>query len=169
MNKSQLLNIVPLIEIPKAETTPTDDLLALFRIFVKMEYLCEQQQGIGLSACQVGIPLNLFVVKRNTEYQYFLNCEYIGLGEKIKSIEGCLSLRDKYGELRRFEVERFPKIKIKGKRLMVSNTPSLSLLDIDQIEEDELYSIVFQHEIDHNRGREQMIDVIGKEIDGTFI
>lgn len=158
------ISIVSLDQIPEAADVPTDNLLSLFRIITQMEKLCNEQDGIGLSACQVGIPLKLFVVQRGSGYEYYLNCEYIGIGEKVKSIEGCLSLRDESGNLRRFEVERYPSVVIRGQQLKVSDSPSLVLENIDRIEHG-LYSIVFQHEIDHNFKREKMIDIIGKEIE----
>jgi peptide deformylase len=158
------LSIVNLDQIPEAADVPTDNLLSLFRIITQMEKLCTEQEGIGLSASQVGIPLKLFIVQRGSEYEYYLNCEYIGIGEKVKSIEGCLSLRDDSGNLRRFEVDRYPSVAIIGQQLKISDSPSLIVEDVDRIEHG-LYSVVFQHEIDHNFKREKMIDVIGKEIE----
>jgi peptide deformylase len=158
------IGLVPLDEIPSAIDAPTDKLIDLFRLITQMEHLCTEQNGIGLSACQVGIPWKLFVVQRGTKYEYYVNCEYTGIGEKNKSIEGCLSLKKDDGNLRRFEVDRYSMIRIIGKQIKVSNSPSLILEDIDRIETD-LYAIVFQHEIDHQFKREKMIDKIGKEIE----
>lgn len=156
--------LVSLNDIPDAIDAPTDKLIDLFRLITQMEHLCTEQNGIGLSACQVGIPWKLFVVQRDIKYEYYINCEYIGIGEKIKSIEGCLSLKKDDGSLRRFEVDRYSMVRIIGKQIKVSNSPSLILEDIDRIETD-LYAIVFQHEIDHQFKREKMIDKIGKEIE----
>lgn len=157
------LSLVSLELIPKAEPVPLDNLLDIFKIAVSMENLCQKESGIGLSAVQCGIPWSFFVVNRNDQYEYYLNCEYVGLGEKVKSIEGCLSLRNKSGELRRFEVDRFNKVNILGKELKVVDG-KLVLFDVDKTEED-LYAVVFQHEIDHNFKREKMIDKIGKELE----
>lgn len=162
--KSAPLSIVPLADIPKAENTPTDNLLAVFRLITQMEQLCTAKDGIGLSAAQVGIPWRLFIVQRGEGYEYYLNCEYEGQGEKQKSIEGCLSLRDAQGHLRRFEVERYPVVTIKGQRLKISDSPALVLEDVNQTESD-LYAVVFQHEIDHDHGRERMIDTVGREVE----
>ena len=65
--------------------------------------------------------------------------------------------------MRRFEVDRFSTIKIKGQQLKIVDG-SLVLQYVDK-EESGLYAIVLQHEIDHSFGREKMIDQIGKEID----
>lgn len=155
--------IVPVEEIPKAEEVPTDNLLNIFRVITHMEKICTDNQGVGLSACQIGIPWKLFIVERDNKYEYYVNCDYIGIGDKSLSVEGCLSLRNKDGSFRRFEVERFSQVVIKGKRLKVSDSPSLILEDCNQIEKD-LYAVVFQHEVDHIFGREKMIDKIGEEL-----
>jgi len=162
--KSEPLAIVPIADIPQAVDVPVDNLLAIYRSITQMEQLCTAQQGIGLSAVQVGIPWKLFIVQRGIGYEYYINCEYNGIGEKQMSIEGCLSLRDSQGELRRFEVERYSSILVKGKQLKISESSSLVLEDVNRVEHD-LYAVVFQHEIDHFFRREKMIDVIGAEIE----
>ena len=136
----------------------------LFRLCNKMEKICDDNDGIGLSAVQVGVPWKLFIIKRNRRFEYYVNCEYSGTGEKMKSVEGCLSLRKESGDFRRFEVERFSEIKLSGKQLVVSGMPSLVLNDVDRVEKD-LYAVVFQHEIDH--ARDVLISKIGREIELT--
>ena len=163
--KAAPLAIVPVADIPQAVDVSVDNLLPVFRTITQMEQLCTAQEGIGLSAVQVGIPWKLFIVQRGHGYEYYINCEYNGIGEKQKSIEGCLSLRDSQGNLRRFEVDRYSSIAVKGKQLKISSdSPSLVLDDVDRIEHD-LYAVVFQHEIDHFFGRSKMIDIIGIEIE----
>jgi len=161
MGKIPLLKIVPIHEIPIAEETPTDNLLAVFRVITQMEKICIDNKGIGLSAVQIGIPWKLFIIQRNAEFEYYLNCEYIGQGEKGKSIEGCLSIKSEQGKIRQFELERFSAILVKGKRLKASDSPSLVLEDISEVEQG-LMAVVFQHEIDHQR--QILICDIGKEI-----
>lgn len=159
--KSKNFSIVSVENIPLAVDTPTDDLFDLFRVITQMEQICTIQQGIGLAAVQIGVSWKLFVIKRDDEYEYYVNCEYEGIGEKEKSIEGCLSLRDSFGNLRRFEVDRYPSILLKGKQLKISDS-TLVLEDVDRLEYG-LYAVVFQHEIDHHRNI--LISNIGKEIE----
>ena len=157
------LSIVSVDDIPLALDVPTEDLFPLFRTITQMERICTDQQGIGLSAVQVGVPWKLFIVQRDDGYEYYINCNYEGIGEKQKSIEGCLSLRDSRGELRRFEVGRYSSVLVMGKQLKVCfETGSLFLEDVNRIEKD-LYSVVFQHEIQHQDGI--LISDIGKEIE----
>ena len=161
MKSKNSLSIVPVANIPQAADVPVDDLLSLFKIITQMEQLCTDQDGIGLSAVQVGIPWKLFIVQRGEGYEYYINCEYEGIGEKYKSIEGCLSLQDKFGNLRRFEVERYSSVRINGQQLIISDSLSLVLEDVNKIEYG-LYAVVFQHELDHQN--DVLISQIGKEI-----
>lgn len=157
-----VLKIVSVADMPKAMDAPLDNLMTLFRLCNKMEKICDSNDGIGLSANQVGIPWKLFIIKRNRNFEYYVNCDYVGEGQKIRSVEGCLSLRNENGDFRRFEVERFSKIKLIGKQLIISGMPSLVLNDVSR-EEKDLFAIVFQHEIDH--GFDKLISDIGKEVE----
>lgn len=157
------LSIVPVDQIPKGQEVPLDNLLNIFKHGVHMQSLCVALDGIGLSAVQVGVPWNFFVVNDLKEGGFYLNCSYEGLGEKDeKSIEGCLSLRNSKGDLKKFCLNRFKRIKLKGKKLIVQRSePQFFLEDIDR-EVDGLFSIVFQHEIDHEK--QILISDIGEEI-----
>jgi peptide deformylase len=160
--------IVPVDQIPKAVETPIDNLIKIYDVCLRMEQVCHDQNGVGLSAVQVGIPWKLFVICADSyskfdppeKYGYFVNCDYIGIGDKVLSMEGCLSLRDEAKNLRRFQVERFKKIRLFGKKLIVTKT--LSLVDIDVEIDIQQQSIVFQHEIDHHN--DILISNIGKEV-----
>lgn len=160
------LSLVPLQDIPKAQDVLSDDVVLLFKLFMQLEYICTVEKGIGLSAVQIGVPLKVFVVFRDDKFEYYLNCEYEGHGDKGKSIEGCLSLKDGNGNVRRFEVDRYASVTIRGKQLKLSDSFSLVLEDVSKTE-DGLFAVVFQHEIDHFEGRDKMIDNIGKEIELT--
>lgn len=159
---AESIKLVPLDELPKAQATPTDDLMALFRLAAKMEKLCDSENGVGLSAVQVGIPYKFFILKRGKSYEYYVDCEYVGFGDKQKSIEGCLSIRKPDGGFRRFEVDRYAGIKLQGKQLKITGTPSVLLEDFTRLETG-LPAIIFQHEIDH--GNDILISQIGKEIE----
>lgn len=157
------LSIVPVDKIPKGEEVPLDDLLNVFRHGVYMQNICLQLDGIGLSAVQLGIPWNFFIVNDQKEGGFFLNCSYEGIGEKDQdSIEGCLSLRNEKGQLRRFSVKRYKKIRVKGKKMLVQRgDPQFVLEEFDK-ELDGLFSVVFQHEIDH--ANQVLISDFGTEV-----
>jgi len=160
--KTIIMKLVPVDEIPKSvdiKDVALDDLAEIYKICNKMENVCEAENGIGLSAVQVGIPLKLFVVKADDgskfdnkgEYGYFLNCEYEPQQEsgQIISIEGCLSLRSDSGELRHFQVMRYTDILISGYKL--NKDMKLEEVMDFQIGVSE-QAVVFQHEIEHHSG-----------------
>lgn len=161
---SSEMKIIPPEEIPKLteiKDTPVNSLIDLFAKFQEMGSLCQSENGIGLSAVQVGLPWKAFVVlyPKENRIRYLLDCKYEGMGEKVDSVEGCLSLRSSNGDLKRFLVSRYEKIRLVGKELLTEN--DLSVVDVDE-EIDDYYAIVYQHEVDHHF--DKLISEIGKEI-----
>lgn len=167
------MKLVELKDIPKPNSitdVPLDNPIKVLKVCLEMQVLCEKSLGIGLSAVQVGIPWKLFVVKgaKNSplmkpgEYGYFINCEYEKTNESktIVSLEGCLSIRSQDGQLRHFEVERSDTIRVSGKRLIILN--NVLVKDFDCILNVEEQSVVFAHEIDHQRS--VLISDTGKEV-----
>lgn len=161
-NKNDILSLVSADLLPKAASTPTNDLMLLFRLANKMEKICMDEKGVGLSAVQVGIPWDFFIIqKRNKNFDHYLNCTYKGIEPKVKSIEGCLSIKNHGGGVRRFEVDRFEKIKLVGQQLVL-NGIGLALVDVSE-EISGLQAIILQHEIDHGNGI--LISSLGREIE----
>lgn len=171
------MKIVSLDQIPKIgelEDVPLNEPINLYKICKEMEMVCELQQGVGLSAVQVGIPWNLFIIKFDEtskignpgEYGYFINCKYNGITtentieDRIVSLEGCLSIRSPDGQLRLFQVERYRNVEITGLRF---KEPDLNIEKINLLISSDNQGVIFQHEIDH--GLEILITDIGKEID----
>jgi peptide deformylase len=170
------MQIVAPKDIPKTEDIKTPSLFAdveLFKTFQEMQIVCELEQGIGLSAVQVGLPLDLFVIKADEnlksffdvpvgEYGYFMGCTYSSWDEteQIVSLEGCLSLKDDKGQCRTFEVPRYASVKVEGYRLLTK--PGLCFEPITYYLKHDQGGVVFQHEIDHGLG--VLICDIGKEV-----
>lgn len=173
------MEIVPTEKIPPKEEikdVPTDNLMQIYKVCLEMENICRRFQGIGLSAVQVGIPWKLFIVRYSPltpqEYfGYYINCDYaplVDVNQKhMQSVEGCLSLRKKNGSSRQFIVDRYPKIKVVGKVLKAGD--KLSLEDINQNFDDpkDIYTVVMQHECDHNLGI--LISHVGIEMEMTNV
>lgn len=157
------LKIVPIHDIPKATDALLDDPLKVYALCNKMETLCNKLQGVGLSAVQVGIPLNVCIVKNLGKYECFVNCNYIGIGDKVKSIEGCLSILNEEGKPRQFELERYPSIAVNGYMLRFTNEiPYINFYEIKNYNYHGFHSVVIQHELDH--ANNILISDIGKEI-----
>lgn len=156
------LKLVHVNDIPLAKDCKLDDLLFLYKLCSEMEVICTKESGVGLSACQLGVPLNLFVYLASNNknyYEYYVNCDYQKIGKDISSLEGCLSLKNDNNELRRFDVTRSDKIIVTGYKLIAY--PELIASPIKE-ELSGFKSIVFQHEIDHAKGI--TINNIGQEI-----
>ncbi|WGH24748.1 MAG: peptide deformylase [Candidatus Shikimatogenerans bostrichidophilus] len=94
--------------------------------------------GIGLSAPQIGININLFIISRNK--MVFINPKILKVSKKkIESKEGCLSIPNYYANILRYKTiliefynEKWVKYVIKFNKLL---------------------SIIFQHEYDHLQGK----------------
>lgn len=170
MNTYQSLNInyedlkmVAVDKIPKGSDAPTDNILGIFRLCRRMQSICEGKGGVGLSAVQIGIPINVCVVKSSDDFEYFVNCSYVGQGEKINSIEGCLSILGEDGKTRQFELHRFPEVIVKGYKLQFSDTsPYVNLIELQNEIFTGFPAIIMQHELDHAAG--VLISDIGREI-----
>lgn len=148
--------------MPLGDTVPTNDLMNLYIHGIYMLNLCLVNNGVGLSAVQVGIPWNFFVTKDGPNGRFFVNCSYEGIGEKDQdSIEGCLSLKDAKNQTRFFMAKRFSKIKLTGHELLLQKDPQFILKDINLVVEGQS-GLIYQHEIDHAQGI--TIDKIGKEV-----
>jgi peptide deformylase len=166
------MHLVDLDQMPKLEEiqdVPLDDPMKVFKVCQEMEVVCDRENGIGLSAVQVGIPWKLFIVKsdgscpfiKKGKYGYFANTNYKATDtERVVSLEGCLSIRSQDGQLRLFQVERHIKVQITGHRLYAEKDLFFENIEIEVSAAEE--GIVFQHEADHHSA--VLISDIGKEV-----
>mgnify|MGYP003994857587 FL=1 len=149
-------------DIRRVPVGDREERIHVYKICKQMEKICNENEGIGLSAVQVGIPWRLFIIKTDDKYEHFVNCTYEQVGDdQVTSIEGCLSLRTESGEFRRFEMTRSLIVKVTGKKL-TSFDDGLTLEDFSAYIHAEDQGVVFQHEIDHHKGI--LISEAGKEI-----
>jgi len=133
------------------------------KISLLMQNICLKENGVGLSAVQLGIPYKIFIAKNydiSNEFYTFVDCQYEGVGNKITSIEGCLSLKNKSNQIKRYKLERFPSVILKG--LYFSFENNMNLVTFEK-KYDGFFSSILQHEIDHQNGI--LISDIGKEMD----
>ena len=148
------MKLVEIDDIPNTwDEISLDDLLKVYATCLMMLSICKDSNGVGLSAFQVGIPWKLFVVNHAGLEGFYIDCEYEALeDEKISSIEGCLSILNEDGSCKRFKVERDRRVRIIGKKLVLSDeSVGLAIHDVD-MDLDGAISIIFQHEIDHHHG-----------------
>jgi len=102
--------------------------------------IMNKNNGIGLSACQVGKNIRLFVVPKELSKKYvFINPKVITISKKLDVMEeGCLSLPGLF-----LPIKRATSLKIKA---LDENNKKFKLKATD------LLARVIQHEIDHLNG-----------------
>ena len=116
--------------------------------------------GVGLAAPQVGVGLRLFIAKpsEKSKVSVFINPKITSSTPRLKKLkrkglrklEGCLSLKDIWGE-----VERFPKVTLEfldEKGVLHSKTFSGFMSTIIQHEMDHLEGVLFPKRVLEQKG-----------------
>lgn len=108
------------------------------------EALNREDDGVAIAAPQIGVPLRIFVVSKKASKQLssntaFINPEIIRMGKLKEDLsEGCLSVRWKYGTVKRSTSATVRALNAEGNEFVVSGRGLLAQ--------------IFQHEIDHLNG-----------------
>ncbi|HUD06971.1 MAG TPA: peptide deformylase [Candidatus Saccharimonadales bacterium] len=117
----------------------------MINITLKWEDGREHELGVALAAIQVDQDLRIIVVRNSFEdkddrtFNVLINPEIVKYeGEKIIDLEGCLSLPDIYGKVKRFS-------KIKVKALDINSKPI-------RLTAEGFLARIIQHEVDHMKG-----------------
>lgn len=103
-----------------------------------------QDDAVAIAAVQIGIPLRIFIVSKSvwkdgTEHKIFINPTFIRLGRTKKEVsEGCLSVRWKYGMVKRATTATIRAWNEKGNEFVMRGQGLLAQ--------------IFQHEMDHLDG-----------------
>ncbi len=103
-----------------------------------------QDDGVAIAAPQIDVPLRIFVVSKKivnkaTDDAVFINPQIIRLGKKKEDMsEGCLSVRWKYGMVKRSVTTTIKAINAEGNEFVLSGKGLLAQ--------------IFQHETDHLNG-----------------
>lgn len=107
--------------------------------------LAGEDDGVAIAAPQIGVSLQIFVVaakvlgKRQKEDLVFINPEITRLGRKREALsEGCLSVRWKYGMVKRALTATVRAYNEKGNEFVMKA--------------EGLLAQIFQHETDHLKG-----------------
>jgi peptide deformylase len=106
----------------------------------------EHELGVALAAVQVDELLRLIIVRNNFEdktdlsFQVFINPVITKYeGEEVEDLEGCLSIPDIYGKVKRFQKIRLKALSLEGKEIRVGL--------------EGFHSRIIQHEVDHTNGK----------------
>jgi len=120
----------------------------------------EHEVGVALAAIQVDQKLRIVIIRNNFEnktdqsFRAFINPKITrSEGELIEDFEGCLSVKDIYGKVKRYSKVRVSAKDINGRQIRITANGFLAR--------------VFQHEIDHTNGI-VFIDHIKEDKDAFF-
>lgn len=127
------------------KSKPVREINARLRATVReMFELMYEARGVGLAANQVALPLRVFVINPTGDAEQpdaelvFINPEITQRKGSVEGEEGCLSLPELYGQVRRSERITVEAFDLSGRDL--------------KLELDELEARVVQHENDHLDG-----------------
>lgn len=105
----------------------------------------DHEVGAALAAVQIGELFRVVVIRNNFDdkadrsFAVFINPEIVKTeGELVEDLEGCLSVKDVYGSVSRYNKVKVKALNLNGKPIRVTATGFLAR--------------VFQHEIDHTNG-----------------
>ncbi len=105
----------------------------------------EHELGVALAAVQVNKLLRLVVVRNDFDnkddrsFQVFVNPEITKYeGKEVEDLEGCLSVPDIYGKVKRFEKIRLKAMSLEGKLIRMNLEGFIAR--------------ILQHEVDHTNG-----------------
>lgn len=120
----------------------------------------KHEVGVALAAIQIDKLYRIVIIRNdiddrdNKEFQLLINPEITKTeGDLIEDHEGCLSVKDVYGIVPRYEKVKVKAIDINGKPFRITATGFLAR--------------VLQHEIDHNNGK-LFVDIIKGQSDKFF-
>lgn len=108
------------------------------------ELLSGEDDGVAIAAPQIGESLRIFVVSQDVSKRFkkdmvFINPEIISLGKEKKELEeGCLSVRWKYGFVKRSVSASVKALNEEGNEFVMKGRGLLAQ--------------IFQHETDHLNG-----------------
>lgn len=106
--------------------------------------LTKEEDGVAIAAPQIGVSRRIFVVAQRASKKFdedivFINPEIIRMGKiKEELSEGCLSVRWKYGLVKRATTATVRALNMQGNEFVMSGRGLLAQ--------------IFQHEIDHLDG-----------------
>lgn len=128
----------------RAKTKPvkkiTPDLLKTISEMERLTKTFVDPEGVGLAATQIGRSEQFFIAKLTKGFEAFFNPKILSKSPKTKLFfEGCLSIPDYYGEVRRPISLKVSYMNSQGKTIIKTLTG--------------VAAWIFQHELDHLQGK----------------
>ncbi len=126
----------PVLSMTAADVTQFDD--DLRRLVDDMAETMYEAPGVGLAAPQIGVSKRIFVADTGEGLFVMINPTVIATSGRWKFEEGCLSVPNRYWNIKRADYAKAEGLDLNGDQVTV--------------EGDELMGRVLQHEIDHLSG-----------------
>lgn len=122
----------PVKKINGSITQTLKEMIALTKTF-------KDPEGVGLASTQVGLEESFFVAKDAEKFISVVNPKILSKGKRTKKFfEGCLSIPNMWGEVKRPTTIKVSYLDSEGKTITVSLRGILAW--------------IFQHEVDHLNG-----------------
>lgn len=117
----------------------TPGLITTLKEMIKLTKTFKDPKGVGLASTQIGLNEQFFVALDNKNFISVINPKILSLGKRTKTyFEGCLSIPDVYGEVKRAIQVKVSYLDETGK----NQTKTLKGVP----------AWIFQHETDHLNG-----------------
>ncbi len=114
-------------------------LVQILKDMVRLTKTFKDPEGVGLASTQVGLDGRFFVAKDGEKFMSVVNPKILLLGKRTKKyFEGCLSIPNVWGEVKR---AIYIKVSYQNESGKTITTPLKGVL-----------AWIFQHEIDHLNG-----------------
>lgn len=140
--------------------------LQTIKQMVKLTKTFNDPEGVGLASNQIGGDSRFFIAKNLKTFNAFFNPEILTTGKATKVyLEGCLSIPNYYGEVKRYLTIKVSYQDETGKIIKKSLKGIAAW--IFQHEMDHLNGILFPDKVMEQKGK--MYKVVGKDKTGTDI
>lgn len=114
-------------------------LLQTLKEMIKLTKTFKDPEGVGLAATQVGLEESFFVAKDYEKFISVINPKILSMGKRTKKyFEGCLSVPNMWGEVKR---ATYIKVSYQDETGKTVTVPLKGVL-----------AWIFQHEVDHLNG-----------------
>lgn len=185
--ESDIIKLMKIVKAPnsaliapsKPVTKIDKDVLRIIEDMKTALLTTQNPKGVGLAASQIGVPLRIFITKPREKgpIDVFINPEILerskdqteGVPERDNKFEGCLSLNNIWGIVRRAKMVKLRYQLITNNSELVIKTRTFTgfLATIIQHEVDHLNGIMFTQRVLEQKGK--LFKITGKDKEGDDV
>lgn len=150
MQVTKQIELVSPDRIPLGGEVPTDDLIEVYKVCLKLQGICSRRKLGNLSATQAGIPWSLFLLFdfQADRFRFFLNPNYVALSEEKQDF-AVRFVNVETDRSRYFIVSRYSQIEYRLQELVIESQPNL----VELIGTDQMLGMFVQNECEVLAGR----------------